>query len=264
MENTLGSRIKFLRERAGLTQEDLADELELDRAVISHIENDHRPLRADELLKLARLFNVSSDMLLGIEPLTEVILEKASKKQHPKKAEFRIHVPQKNIRKFKEVLLYILSKVGAKPNIGETVLYKLFYFIDFNYYEKYEEQLIGATYIKNHYGPTPIEFQEIVQQMIQEGELEKVTSTYFQREQKKYLPHRQPNLGLFNAQEVKIIDEVLNKLSDMTARTISEYSHQDVPWIVAADNKPIEYESVFYRTPAYSVRESDAGNISKS
>ena len=65
-----------------------------------------------------------------------------------------------------------LGKVGAKPNVGETVLYKLLYFIDFNYYEKYEEQLIGATYIKNHHGPTPIEFQAIVNEMIEKKEIE--------------------------------------------------------------------------------------------
>ena len=71
-------------------------------------------------------------------------------------------VKPENLKKFKEVLLYILSKVGSKPNVGETVLYKLLYFIDFDYYEKFEEQFIGATYIKNHYGPTPIEFKKIV------------------------------------------------------------------------------------------------------
>ena len=43
-----------------------------------------------------------------------------------------------------------------------TVLYKLLYFIDFDYYEKFEEQLVGATYIKNHFGPTPVEFKKIV------------------------------------------------------------------------------------------------------
>jgi len=31
-----------------------------------------------------------------------------------------------------------------------TVLYKILYFIDFDYYEKYEEQLMGALYIKNN------------------------------------------------------------------------------------------------------------------
>ncbi len=48
-------------------------------------------------------------------------------------------------------LLYVLNKVGCKYNVGETVLYKLLYFIDFDFYEKYEEQLIGATYVKNHH-----------------------------------------------------------------------------------------------------------------
>ena len=78
---------------------------------------------------------------------------------------------------------------------------------------------------------------------------------YFQHLQKKYLPHREPDLSLFNANEIKVIDDVLQKLSGMNASTISEYSHQDVPWVVTPDRQKIDYESVFYRTPAYSVRE---------
>ena len=62
-----------------------------------------------------------------------------------------IRVQEKNIKKFKEVLLYILEKVGAKPNVGESVINKLLYFIDFDYYERFEENLTGATYIKNHF-----------------------------------------------------------------------------------------------------------------
>jgi transcriptional regulator with XRE-family HTH domain len=263
MKHSIGKRIAHLREHADLTQEDLASCLQVDRAVISQIENDHRPLKADEVLKLSRLFNISTDLLLGTEPLTEVILE-ATKKTGKKSHAVRIHVPAKNVRKFREVLLYILSKVGAKPNIGETVVYKLLYFIDFNYYEKYEEQLIGATYIKNHFGPTPIEFQEIVKDMVKTKELEKVTSVYFQREQKKYLPCRQADLTVLNAQEIKLIDEVLEKLSGMNAKAISEYSHGDVPWIVTPQNRAIEYESVFYRTSPYSVRETDAAKFSQS
>ena len=77
------------------------------------------------------------------------------------KQEERISVPQERLDKFKEVLLYIIKKVGAKPNVGEAVLCKLLYFIDFDYYEKFEEQLIGAIYIRNHFGPTPVEFPAI-------------------------------------------------------------------------------------------------------
>lgn len=260
MNISLGKKIKALREALRISQEELAQKLELDRASLSLIENDKRTLKADELILLSKSLNISIDELLNLTSSTEVILEQIQKPKE-KKADLRISVPRKNLKKFKEVLLYILGKVGAKPNVGETVLYKLLYFIDFNYYEKYEEQLIGATYIKNHHGPTPIEFQTIVNEMIENKEIEVVKSNYFQHLQKKYLPHQEPDLSVLNANEIKVIDDVLQKLSSMNAATISEYSHQDVPWMVTSERQKIDYESVFYRTPAYSVREYSQDEI---
>jgi len=254
METSLGKRIKAMREALRISQEELSQRLEMDRASLSLIENDKRSLKADELVLLSKAMNISIDELLNVRSKTEVILEQVQMPKEKKK-DLRISVPRKNLKKFKEILIYILGKVGAKPNIGETVLYKLLYFIDFDYYEKYEEQIIGATYIKNHHGPTPIEFQAIVNEMIENKEIEVVKSKYFQHLQKKYLPHREPDLSVFNANEIKLIDDVLQKLSGMNASTISEYSHQDVPWIVTLERQKIDYESVFYRTPAYSVRE---------
>lgn len=254
MKTSLGKRIKALREALRMSQEELAQRLELDRATLSFIENDKRSLKADELILLSKSLNISIDELLNLTAPTEIVFERAQKPKE-KRNELRISIPRKNLKKFKEVLLYILGKVGAKPNVGETVLYKLLYFMDFNYYEKYEEQLIGATYIKNHHGPTPVEFQAIINEMIQNKEIEIVKSKYFHHLQKKYLPHQEPDLSVFNANEIKVIDDVLQKLSGMNASTISEYSHQDIPWMVTPERQKIDYESVFYRTPAYSVRE---------
>ena len=167
----------------------------------------------------------------------------------------RKSVPQKDLNKFKQVLLYILCKVGSKPNIGEAVIYKLLYFIDFNFYEKYEDQLIGATYIKNHHGPTPKEFIKIVGEMIEKNEIVKVKGKYFNFPQTKYLPLIPPDLTQLKAHELKVIDDVLNQLSDMNAKQISQYSHEDVPWVTASKGEAIDYETVFYRTSCYSVRE---------
>lgn len=171
--------------------------------------------------------------------------------------EIRINIPQKNVRKFKEVLLYIASAVGAKPNVGETVIYKLLYFIDFDYYERYEEQLMGATYQKNKWGPTPMEFLKIVEQMIEAKEILRIPNKYFNYPQTKYLPRRKPDLSLLCGREIAVIDHVLNRLSDMSAAQISEYSHNDVPWLTTDNGGIIPYEAVFYRTPAYSVRRDD-------
>ncbi len=257
----LSQKIKSIREKLGFSQEALAEKLGINRVAVSQIENGERKISAEEIAKLSKVFQIPTDILLDLSKDVEVVLEKAQEKKPQEKTGIRISVPQKNLDKFKEVLLYVLSKVGSKPNVGESVLYKLLYFIDFNYYEKYEEQLIGATYIKNHYGPTPTEFVKIVEDM--EGkDLKKVQDSYFQYPQTKYLPLRKPDLTKINAQEQKVIDDVINSsLSDMNATQISEYSHNDVPWQTTEDGETIDYESVFYRTPPYSVRDYSDDDI---
>lgn len=253
----LGVKIKKLREEEKLSQERLAGLLKINRISLSQIETGERKISAEEITKLSRIFNVATDVLLDLEKDVKVTLEKRKDKISKSKQEMRISVPQKNLTKFKEVLLYILNKVGSKSNIGETVIYKLLYFVDFNFYEKYEDQLIGATYIKNHFGPTPKEFNEIIKDM--EGkDLAKIEDKYFQYPRRKYLPLRKPDLTKLKGHEIEMINEVLDRLSDMNASEISEYSHKDVPWLTAEDGQVIDYESVFYRTPDYSVR-SDSG-----
>jgi transcriptional regulator with XRE-family HTH domain len=253
----IGQRIKKLRDEVGVTQQEVADRLGVLRPTISQMESGERKVSADELIKLSEILNTSVPYLMGLERRPEIFLQEGV--ETVQKSEMRINVPAKNLEKFKEVLLYILGKVGSKPNIGETVLYKLLYFIDFNYYEKYEEQLIGATYFKNQHGPTPIEFKKIAEKMIKDKEIVRVKSTYFTFPQRKYLPLRKPNLAKLKANEIDLIDDVLCKLSDMNTSQISEYSHNDVPWLTTENEKKIEYESVFYRTVPYTVREYSEG-----
>ncbi|MCQ9205743.1 MAG: DUF4065 domain-containing protein [Omnitrophica bacterium] len=248
----LGARIRKLRDSFKLSQEDVAKKLGLSRVSLSQIENGERKMIAEEVAKLSAIFKIDADILLDLKKDIKVTIEK-DYSMDTQKTDMRISVPQKNLGKFKEVLLYVLNKVGSKPNIGETVLYKLLYFIDFDFYEKYEEQLIGASYIKNHYGPTPVEFKEIIKEM-KDKDLVEVENQYFQYPQRKYLPLRPPDLSLLKANEVKVIDEILERLSDMNANQISEYSHGDVPWQTTDDGEIIDYESVFYRTMPYSVR----------
>jgi transcriptional regulator with XRE-family HTH domain len=255
---SLGQRVKELRESYGISQQKLAEMLHVSRPTISQIENGERKIFVEELMKLAEIFNLSVEALLGIKKEPEIILQKDKNKKKIE-SKMRINVPQKNLKKFKEVFLYILNKVGSKPNIGETVIYKMLYFIDFDYYEKYEEQLIGATYRKNHHGPTPLEFRKIIEKMISSKEIEKIESKYFNYPQTKYLPLRTPDLAVLKAIEIELIDDVLTRLSNLNASQISDYSHNDVPWLTTEDGGIIEYESVFYRTPSYSVRNYGAG-----
>ena len=158
---------------------------------------------------------------------------------------------------FEQVILYVLDKVGAKPNVGETVLHKLFYFIDFDYFEKYEEDLMGETYIKNNFGPTSVNLVRILNGMEKEGGIKKTEREYHNYVQRKYLVVKHVEPRSLSARDIEHIDGVLDQLSDMSATEISEYSHNDIPWKCAEFDQPILYESVFYRDDNYSVKEYD-------
>ncbi len=250
--------LKKLRQEHGISQEFLAKKIGVSRPTYVQIESGAHKMLVEEAQKLAHFFGLSlEDFIAGKNIiLPKVELEKPEKPKM-QKTEVRISIPQEKVEKFKEVLLYILERIGARPNIGEAVVCKLMYFIDFDFYEKFEEQLIGAKYIKNHFGPTPVAFPEIVAQMEEDGDLTRVTKKYFQHDQKKYLPRRSANLSIFSAQEKELIDWEIERFKDFNATKMRDYSHKDVPWIGANDLQPIDYEAVFSRTDEFSVRQYD-------
>lgn len=225
--------LRQMRETTGITQAEMAKKFGVSRPTYSQIEKGEKEPTVSQAKIIAELFRKNEKPKL---------LQKTPSKGN---AFF-------SSDKFKEVLLYILEKIGARPHVGETVLYKLLYFIDFDYFEKTGKKLIGATYIKNRYGPTPVEFKKIVEAMIQANELEPVNSRYFKYDQKKYLPRRSADLNLLDALEIKMIDGILERLGDKNAQTLSAYSHGDAPWQVAQDGKAIQYELVWDREPPYT------------
>lgn len=104
-----------------------------------------------ELQKFSQVLGFSLDDFMSEDFTSEgVILSEEAEKS--KTVNERISVPTLQVGSLKNVLLYILERCAGKPNVGETVLYKLLYFSDFNYYELYEEHLTGANYRKLPFG----------------------------------------------------------------------------------------------------------------
>jgi len=154
----------------------------------------------------------------------------------------------------KNVLLYILERCAGKPNVGETVLYKLLYFSDFNYYELYEEHLTGAMYRKLPYGPVPQKIETIIGQMMEKGMIQRMKTEYYGKMQTRYIPLAKADLTELKASEKEVIDKVIEQLSDWSASAISNYSHKDMPWLASKEGEDINYELAFYRDAPFSVR----------
>jgi len=71
----IGSRLAFLRDQRGLTQEELAASLGISRASLSHYEKSRREPDAETLTKIADLFEVSIDYLVGRTSNAETTLD---------------------------------------------------------------------------------------------------------------------------------------------------------------------------------------------
>ena len=63
--NYLSKNIKFLRQKNGLTQEELAKIVEKSRVLISQWESDDREITTEDIIKLSDYFNVPMDSLVG-------------------------------------------------------------------------------------------------------------------------------------------------------------------------------------------------------
>jgi len=257
-QKQIGQRITELRKMKGLSQEDLAKSVNISRPSLAQIELGNRSVDILELQKLSLVLEFSLDDFMSEDFSLDSYLESndvdVKKDKKAKKGEERISVPTLQVKKFKNVLLYILERCAGKPNVGEAVLYKLLYFSDFNYYEMYEEHLTGAKYRKLPYGPVPQKLDSIIGQMIDKGQLQRVKTEYHGYPQTRYLPLEKPDLTKLRASEKEIIDRVIDQMSDWSAAMLSNYSHGDKPWKASKDGEEINYELVFYRRPPYSIR----------
>lgn len=249
----IGERIADLRKLKGLTQEDLAKSVKISRTSLTQIELGKRSVDILELKELSDVLRFSLDDFMSKDfmPNQEIAIKEGKKS---KKQKERISTPIFQVDKFINVFLYMLERCAGKPNIGETMLYKLLYFSDFNHYEIYEEHVSGATYRKLQYGPVPENMDAIIQQMLEKKYVQRFKTTFNGIPLIRYVPLKKANLTLLKASEKEVIDRVIEQMSDWSATAISNYAHKDMPWLASKDGEEISYELVFYREAPFTVR----------
>ena len=252
-QKQIGQRITELRKMKGLSQKELARNIKISRPSLAQIELGNRCVDVLELQRLSMVLSFSLDDFMS-RSFTVIQDIEGKAEARAKKSDERISIPTLQPTKFKNVLLYILERCAGKPNVGETVLYKLLYFSDFNYYELYEEHLTGAVYRKLPYGPVPQKFDTIIGQMMENGMIKRIKTEYYDKMQTRYIPLAKADLTELKASEKEVIDKVIEQLSDWSAAAISNYSHKDMPWIASKEGEEINYELTFYRDAPFSVR----------
>jgi transcriptional regulator with XRE-family HTH domain len=126
MKQTFGKRLSELRKKKNWTQDQLATKLSISSQAISKWENDTSMPDIGLIVKIAELFNVSTDYLLGNKSVSEVSMASNAKKDINKLV-FKINILSTDGDKVKVnlpmQLVMIALETGVVPKIdGRDVL----------------------------------------------------------------------------------------------------------------------------------------------
>lgn len=146
--------------------------------------------------------------------------------------------------RLRELILYIAGRCDRDSRFGATKLNKILLFADFFAYFRRRRPITGVEYIRLPNGPAPRRMKPVTDDMAARGEIAVRVVQDGKFQQKRIVPLRPPNLGLFSADDIAIVDEMIQNLWGRTATAVSELSH-GIAWRVAGDRAPIPYEAVF-------------------
>ena len=150
-------------------------------------------------------------------------------------------------KKYKEVILYLAEKLGGEIK-GKKKLAKLLYFVDFDFFEKFQKSLTGDVYKALPMGPFPVTMEKVLNNMVNE---EKITIK-LEKERIDYNPTeiyrvKKKMAGNFSKEERQILDRVVLKYGHLSGKQLEDLTHAEAPYIGTAPNQEIAYELAFYR-----------------
>ena len=244
------SEIKNLRNKYDISQRELTAILDFGKMTINRYENGSLPSKSQsDYLRLIsndekEFFNKAKEAFIAhrISQKTFSKIENIINEQYDydnnyelkKYIESELKTSPNIFNGFKvldlEKLQNLISYIASKTKLYLTSLNKYLWFIDMISYNKRAVSITGLTYVHEQYGPVIINRKY--------EEISKLDEKY-KREDKEnndgsiqsvITSNENYDLSSFTKEEIKIIDYVINMLSNKTVKEISNLSHKEYGW----------------------------------
>ena len=244
------SEIKNLRNKYDISQRELTAILDFGKMTINRYENGSLPSKSQsDYLRLIsndekEFFNKAKEAFIAhrISQKTFSKIENIINEQYDydnnyelkKYIESELKTSPNIFNGFKvldlEKLQNLISYIASKTKLYLTSLNKYLWFIDMISYNKRAVSITGLTYVHEQYGPVIINRKY--------EEISKLDEKY-KREDKEnndgsiksvITSNENYDLSAFTKEEIKIIDYVINMLSNKTVKEISNLSHKESGW----------------------------------
>jgi uncharacterized protein YwgA len=154
-----------------------------------------------------------------------------------------------DLSKIKDLVHYVCYRKRDRPRqLSKTKLHKILFYSDLTAFLQLRRPISGERYIKHQYGPFSSHLQDAVAELEEESKVVVSENAYEvggePRTQNVYFAILRPSVSRFSAEEILIVDEVIERISPHTSETVSRVSH-DVIWETRTIGEPIPYHSAF-------------------
>ena len=221
---TLEKNLRELRKIYGLSQEDIANAINISRSSVVAIEKGERALNSEELGKLAGFLGIDIADLLSQE------------------------IP--DYKKYREMIIETLRRYTsyAGKSATKTLLAKLIYLADFAWYYEHLQPMSGMKYRRLQYGPVPDQYFRIIDDLINEGKISLEVGNEAQWLNLTRSAQDIPSQYL-SVSELELIDRIAKKWKDSNTKEIVHFTHTQLPWQICREQEYIPYELITQEEP---------------
>ena len=214
----IGDKLKQLRVGRCVQKNTIADAMDISVETYELLEESRRILDVEDLRRVCNFYNVELNTILQYQ---------------------RDYDPLLLNNKTVSVCEYLKERMDRKAL--EDIVHYLLYFIDFNYFHKYEDMMMGNLYrrggicnrTKKIVEPESFSYENIYDEDFGKGD-----------------DDDDPEAPLYN-QDIEIINGVIDFFDTKSLKEIREYTAKDAPIVRADEAKRcyVYYEDVFERSP---------------
>lgn len=227
MSQKLHQLLKELREKRGLSQQEVAEKLEMSRPSYILVEQGKKELSLSEAQVISNIFGISlKDMEMGTIP---------------------------DIDKYKEMIISFLRSFSTNSDgkIPKTKLAKLLYLADFSNYYISAKSMSGMQYRKLQYGPVPDLYFRALDELEEEGRIERDSKKSDVILISENAGSKKVPLEKLQKKEIELITKIAKKWENKKTREIVNFTHSQLPYKVCLPDEIIPYELIIQEDPEY-------------
>jgi len=143
-------------------------------------------------------------------------------------------------RKLRELVLFVARQCESDRTFGSVKLNKILYFADSEAYVRLGQSITGARYQHLPEGPALAAMVPLMREMTSEGLVREIDG-FEGPKHRRAIALRDPDLAGFSADEIAAVTEWIVTFWGMSARDVSDYSHETVAWRITRDRQEIPY-----------------------